>query len=494
MGKLATVTPINNSEFFHSLDAMENIVASLGTAADPRMYTRYREKYLLSRTELESMYVENWLAGKIVDVIPQDMTREWRTILTSEEPEKVKEFEEFEQEIGVPDKFFEASKWARLYGGCGIVMGIDPAQGFEMEVPLIIDTLGVGALTHLTVIEAERLNHAGTPLINDPTNPDFGKPEFYRIANTAEMVHRSRILFFNGLELPYHLRIRQRLAFWGAPVIQRVMEAITNSDLGVNGVASLMAEASVDIIKYKGLTAFLTQPGGEDKIRKRFALMKLLKSINNMTLLDSEEDFETHSQTFAGLGELIDKFLALVAGASDIPVTRLVGTSAKGLNATGEGDLKNYYDNIRARQNREYNPQLRRLDRVMQRTLWGGEPDTWSFKWDSLFQLTEEQIAVMENARADRDIKYLTNGVIDELVVASQLFEEGTYGNIDQKFLDDLKKLLDKLKKDKEENKFNAPIPGQPGVKPPDPNNPPDPNDTVDPNDPVDQPDEKDDA
>jgi len=447
----SNAVPIHEKEgFFEALDAMENLVASIGNGNDIRSFTEYREKFLLQRPQLETLYVENWIAAKVIDVIPDDMTREWRTINTTADPERVKSFNEFEEELDVCGKFNEASKWGRLYGGCGIIMGLNEHSTGSPEEPLDINSVGIGDLTHLTVMENERLTY-DAQLISDPLSPFFGQPEFLRIAHGTQRIHRSRVLIFDGIKLPYYMKRRQRLQYWGAPVLRRVIEAIQNSDLGTNGVASLMAESSVDVIKYKGLTSFLSQPGGEEKIRARFALMKLLKSVNNTTLLDEDESFENHQQTFAGIGDLIEKFLALIAGAADIPVTRLIGTSAKGLNATGEGDLKNYYDNIRARQRREYNPELRILDKVMQRSLWGEPAEEWGFTWNSLFQLSEKEIAEMQNSRADRDAKYLDQGVVDELVVAQQLYEDGTYTNIDQDFLDDLEKVLEQAKKDQEE-------------------------------------------
>lgn len=441
---------LTNSGFFMALDAMENLVASLGTDTDKRLYTRYVEKYALSRRELEAMYAENWLAAKIVDVIPDDMTREWRQLNNNMDPARTKEFEHFEEDMQVALKFNEAAKWGRLYGGCGIILGIDEAQGGPPEEPLEIDFLGKDCLEFLTVVEAERLQQAGSPIVIDPTNPFFDRPEYYSVANGLHRIHRSRILFFEGIPLPHYMRQRQRLSYWGAPVLRRVMEAITNADLVFNGTSTLTSEASTDIIKYKGLTSFLAQPGGEEKIRARFSLMKLLKSLNNITLLDEEETFENHQQTFAGLSDLIDKFLAITAGAADIPVTRLVGTSAKGLNATGEGDLKNYYDNIRARQGREFSPQLRRLDAIMQRHLWGVEDENWGFTWNSLFQLNEKEIAELQNNRATRDQNYLNMGVIDELVIAEQLYEDDTYTTIDQEYLNKLKKDIEQARKDQE--------------------------------------------
>jgi hypothetical protein len=49
-------------------------------------------------------------------------------------------------------------------------------------------------------------------------------------------------------------------------------------------------------------------------------------------------------------------------GRADIPVTRLLGTSAKGLNATGEGDNDNYDEMVSARQETDLRPNLERLD------------------------------------------------------------------------------------------------------------------------------------
>jgi len=40
--------------------------------------------------------------------------------------------------------------------------------------------------------------------------------------------------------------------------------------------------------------------------------------------------------------------MQLASGAADIPMTRLLGQSPAGMNATGDGDMRNYYDRIEA--------------------------------------------------------------------------------------------------------------------------------------------------
>lgn len=447
-------------EFFKQLDALQNFVANFGTGSDKRMHTEYVEQYLLSDRTLEAMYIENWLSGKIIDIPADDMTREWRVFDASQaDPAKIEAFVQLETDLDVSGKFNEALKWARLYGGAAIVIGIDEAQGGAPDTPLDISKLGADCLTHLTVIECGRLQAAPEAQL-DPTQPGFGDPEYYTLPNTKSFrIHRSRILPFYGIKLPYYARQRNRHPFWGAPIMRRVFEAIVNADMTVAGSASLVSEASVDVVKYKGLTNFLLQPGGEEKLQARFALAKLLKSVNNVMLLDEDETFEQHEQSFSGLGDLLDRYLGIVAGAADIPATRLLGSAAKGLNATGEGDLKNYYDNIRANQKTDFNPALRRLDRIMQRSLWGQEIKDWGFKWASLFQLSEIELATAQQARATRDTAYLAAGVVDEHIVAQQLYEDGTYTNLTPEYLNELEAAVKEANKAEELTAARTPEP-----------------------------------
>lgn len=438
-----------DGEFFMQLDALQNFVANFGTGSDRRTHTQYVEQYMLDDRTLEAMYIENWLAGKIIDIIPDDMTREWREFDSSQAPPaKIEEFVQLETDLDICGKFNEAAKWGRLYGGAAIIIGLDEGQGGSPDTPLDIERLGKDCLTHLTVIECERLQAMPDYTQLDPTKPGFGEPEFYTLPNTSTFrIHRSRVLPFYGIKLPYYARQRLHHAYWGAPVMRRVFEAIVNADMTVAGGASLVSEASVDVVKYKGLTNFLMQPGGEDKIQTRFALAKLLKSVNNVMLLDDDETFEQHQQSFSGLGDLLDRFLGIVAGAADIPETRLLGSAAKGLNATGEGDLANYYDNIRAAQKTDFNPNLRILDRIMQRSLWGKELKDWGFTWNSLFQMSDSEKATTEQARSVRDAAYLGAGVVDEYIVAQQLAEDGTYTNITPEYLNKLKAAVEAANK-----------------------------------------------
>lgn len=469
MGQLVKLNPQRTiaappaGEFFKQLDALQNFVTNLGTGSDRRMHTEYTEQFQLDDRTLEALYVENWVAGAIVDSVPDDMTREWRAFDASQaDPAKLEQFIQLETDMDVTGKFNEALKWARLYGGAGIILGLDEAQAGAPDEPLDIERLGEGCLTHLTVIDCTRLQALPDWTQLDPTKPGFGEPEYYTLPNAATFkIHRSRVLPFYGLKLPFYQKQRGRHAYWGASVLRRVMESLIAKDLAMAGAANLVTESSVDVVKYKGLTNFLLQPGGEEKIQTRFALAKLLKSVNNVMLLDEDETFEQHTQAFSGLSDMLKEFKGEVSGAARIPVTRLYGVAASGLNATGEGDMDNYHDTVRQDQATDFNPNLRILDKVMQRSLWGSEVKDWGYKWLPLTQESDSEKAVAQQARSARDIAYLGAGVIDEHIVAQQLYEDGTYTNITPEYLEELKKAVE------EANKAEALLPAAPPAQDP---------------------------
>lgn len=422
-------------------DGLENLLANLGTSMDKRNASQFVNKKRLSidgnQQELNALYRTDWLAGKVVDIIPKDMTREWRSFIGKIEPEVIQKLENEEDRLELTAKFNEAHTWARLYGTAFIVMVVDDGQ--TPDKPLLIEKIKEGGLKFLNVIDRHRLSNADVVPTSDPMDRNFGMPEFYRFNETSVKIHHSRVIRFDGVKLPYD-EFRNN-NYFSDSVLDRLYEALTNFSTVTDGSASMVYETNVDIMKVKGLMNYMQTAEGEDLLRKRFALAGMLKSFNNLMLLDSEEDWESKSNTFAGLPDLLDRYAQVLSAASDVPATRLLGTSASGLNATGEGDLKNYYDKIKSDQKKEYKPRLDYFDQIMGKSLAISEDADLSYKFNSLFQMTPKEQAEVEFINAQRDALYLDRDVITEEIVRKELVEEGTYTNIDEEFIKELEEM-----------------------------------------------------
>lgn len=425
-------------------DGLENLVASMGTAQDKRSHSRFVNNKRLSdpanKAELDAMYRTDWVSGKVVDIIPDDMTREWR-YFTNSDTELSKLMVEEEKRIALPTKFNLAHKWARLYGTSFIVMSIDDGQ--TPDKPLDLNRLKPGCLKHINVIDRHRITPIPTAIISNPMDKNYGFPELYMFVESTVKIHHSRMLRFDAVMLPFdEFRVNN---YFSDSILDRMYDSLTNLLTVTTGASSMVYETNVDIVKVKGLMSYLQSAEGESLIRKRFALASALKSFNNMLLLDNEEDFTTKNNTFSGLDALVDKFAQIVTGAADVPATRLFGTSASGLNATGEGDMKNYYDKLRSLQKQEYGPKLDDFDIIMQKHLGLGDEEDMGYEFYPLFQLTAKEQADVELVRAQRDEKYLDMGIVDEVIIAKELKQDKTYSNITEETIEELEEFLEEI-------------------------------------------------
>ena len=449
MSKLATIKT-------KVYDSLQNLLTGLGVAGIDKSTASHFIDFALDDTELEDAYASDWLVGKVCDLPPFDMTREWRQMDGDMVAEKLEAWEEEEKRLQYRDKIKELLTWGRVYGGAGLIIHVD--DGNEPWEPLEISKIKKGSLSHLIVVDKQFL-HMGR-LDNNPLSINYGYPETYRLAPSSVEIHHTRVVRSVGIPLP--LQSRRRNKYWGKSIIERLYSALRRAAEVQEGVGSMIHEASIDIIRVPDLMQMIANPETELELKKRFGIAKLQKSINRIMLLDSEEEYEQHNQTFSGINEIVEKYLNIVAGAADIPITRLFGQSPGGLNSTGESDLRNYYDNIRAQQETILRLKIEFIDKVIYASLFGGEATKGEldFNFNSLWQMTNEEQATLEGTRATRDQVYLDMGIIDEAVIARSLMENGTYSAVDSEYVEKIENEMKENDDNEDESEFGV-MPGE---------------------------------
>ena len=410
------------------IDTLLNLVTGMGTNRDPGMFNQHILDERISLHEADALYLNDWLGAAVIDTIPDDAVRQWREI-SGLEGDKLEKYQRAEKAYQVSQTVNQAMKWARLYGGAGIIMGIDGAG--EFHEPLDIDRVRPDSLKWLSLVDRWHLIPQAINLSN-PLRANWGRPEIYTAYGGNDPVHRSRILFFYGTPLPYHLA--RRSYFWGASILERVKVAIENADVAQSGIAALITDAKVDVFKIPGLFDKLRTPQGNAQVMDRLQLSNLGKSIFNGIVIDAAEDYEQKTGALSpGLSGLLSQFLQVVAAASGIPVTRLLGTSTPGMNATGEEDTRKYYDRVTAIQADTIEPVLEVLDSVMLRSVFGEEPDEFKSEFKSLWQQSDTERATTQLQDAQRDQAYLDAGIVKEHHIADRLIAENIYPTLETK-------------------------------------------------------------
>ena len=383
-------------------DGLQNLVSGLGTAKAKRSHNKFvygslNQNYI----ELEAAYFDNWIARQIVDAPAEDMTREWRQFKC----DGADEIKTIEEELGIADATQEAVAWGRLYGGAGLLM----VTNQDLSKPLKVESIKQGDLRKVLVFDRWSLA-SQTLNTTDVLSDNFLMPEFYTLEGGSQQIHWSHIVRFNGARLP--LRQRRVTHGWGDSELRKCLEDIKDTVAAKDGIAELMQEANVDVIRREGFNDELTDEESEAALMKRYQLYSQAKSLINMALLDMDEEFDRKTLNLSGVAQVIETFMTWISGAADIPLTRLFGTSAKGMNATGEGDLKNYYNSLRSKQSSQLTPAMRVLDQVLVRSALGYWPDDYNFLWNPLEQQNDLDIAHGELLRAQKHVALLDRRVV----------------------------------------------------------------------------------
>ncbi|MCI2243794.1 DUF1073 domain-containing protein [Xanthomonas sp. PPL568] len=383
MGKLATLR-----------DGLVNLVANLGTSRDKAAASHYALP-LLTDNEASNAYRGTWLARKIVDIPAQDACRNWRT--WNAEKEQISALEAEEKRLGLQGKLLDAYKKARLFGGAALYIGTGDANPAQELLP---ERIGKQGIKHLALL-TKRVLAAGD-LECDPESPNYGRPAFYTLSspNAGQVqIHPSRLVVLQGAARP-----DPDIDYgdgWGDSVLLAMLRALKDTDGTSGNIASLVFEAKVDVFKIPGLMNLLSDPVTEKQVLDRFMLAATLKGTNGLIMMDKEEEYEQKTASFTGLIDVLMGFLQMASGAADIPLTRLLGQSPAGLNSTGDGDIRNYYDRVRSTQELEVQPALQVLDECLIRSALGARPaDVW-YSWRSLWQTSDTERATIGKTTAD---------------------------------------------------------------------------------------------
>lgn len=382
--------------FGYMADSLTNLVSRMGTDRDKAASSFYGAP-LLDDAQLLNAYRGAWLPRKIVDIPAFDSVRAWRD--WQAEQDQIEAIEAEEKRLQVRSKVLDARVKARLWGGAAIHIGTGDQNLAE---PLDVEHIGTAGIKHLTVLTRRQLS-AGE-IERDVASEWFGRPKAYRLTSGDQVqvdIHPSRLVIFAGNPQPDIELIGGSDLVWGDSVLLAVMEAIKQADGTAANIASLVFEAKVDVFRIPNFMAQLRDEGYKTKLLERLTLAATAKGINGALLLDKEEEYDTKSPSFATLPDILDRFLQIVSGAADIPATRLLGQAPAGLNATGESDLRNYYDRLSAMQEVEMTPAMHRMDEALIRSALGTRPAEVYYEWAPLWGMSEKEKAEVFKMKAD---------------------------------------------------------------------------------------------
>jgi phage-related protein (TIGR01555 family) len=400
----------------HSLyDGLSNLATGLGGAKDKSTFNRWDHSGAnYDHVALSVRYREDWLSQKVCQIVPQDMTREWRNFESDEAKEADEDFE-------VAKLFREAYKWARLYGTSFIILDID--DGRTTDKPVNWKNLKLGCIRSMHVVDRTRIVATGD-IDQKPMSVTFGMPDHYQFVQSPTPIHKDRLIRFEGTELPVYER--QRNLWYSDSILIPLLKQIDNFHTTSFAAAQMVQEANIDIIKVDGLANILESDQGTSAMIQRFSDWKSIKSVFGVSILDSTEEYDQKTVQLSGVKDLIWEYLKMVSASVSIPATRFLSASPDGMNATGESDLVNYIETLQGLHKDIFVPRLKIIDTLLA-AHYGLEEEKLKYSWGCIFPESAGQKAVREKDHGEFICRLVESGVLD---TESALAEMQTKGGI----------------------------------------------------------------
>jgi len=411
-----------------SMDAFSNMLARLG-AGTPNLLegTEYSMTRLTQNFQLiNNLYRSHWIVRKIIDCVAEDMCKNWITIKTQMEPDDIKRFDRLQRTTRVQKDILQCIKWSRLYGGAGAVIIIEGHEDM-LDQPLDYSTIMPQSFKGLIPCDRWTGLTPGANRINDITSPDFGLPETYHwVADDISIeVHHSRVLRFTGRDLPQIERYAEQQ--WGISEIELIFDELKKRDNTSYNIAQLVFLANLRVLKMADLGELLAV--GDEEAQKELwdtvQAQNTLMSNSGMYIMNKDDDFQTHQYSFAGLNDIYESFMLDIAGAAEMPVTKIFGRAPQGMNATGDGDKDNYYNTIEQKQSAQLEPALDKLLPIMYVSEFGSVPDDLDYECNPIETPSEDKVAEIIGKKTTAINELFVSGLISQKTGLKELRQLG---------------------------------------------------------------------
>lgn len=405
VGHLRAVVELKRQQLTNSLAGLASSLMTQDniTSLVPLFQSNLYSPVTLNYTLLTYLYKTHGILQTMIDEPVLDAFREGLEYESQElNASNIGELEDFAEEKGIWETVKSTLQWGRLYGGGGAIVNV----GQDWERPFDEKDIQVGILD---LYDANRWEFSGAMR----SSKEF---LFY-----GKKLDASRVLTFGGKRAP-HL-IRPQLAGWGMSELERAVEDFNMWLRGRNVLYEILDEAKVDVYAIKDYAATLMLPDGEATIRRRVQSTNAIKNFHNALILDKEDEYKVVTNNFSGLADVMKENRIGLASALRMPMSKVFGMGATGLNASSEDDIENYNAMVGSQVREPAKPLIRKVLRLLQLAVFGKVYDL-GFKFKPMRMLSSTDEELIKTSKQARYIALFQAQLLDSKEMGELLHKE----------------------------------------------------------------------
>jgi len=416
--------------------------------------------------QLCSMLAQHWLIAKACQMPADDAIRNGYELAVNDgsdiNPEVISEIRKYDVKYRLNAHLAQFVNFGRVFGIRIAMFKVDSDDPNYYEKPFNIDGVKPGSYKGIVQIDPYWVTpELDGQAASDPSSLYFYEPTWWRV--NGKRYHRTHLIIMRNGEVADILK--PTYLYGGIPIPQKIYERVYAAERTANEAPQLALTKRSNVLKLD-VAQYLAQQTSTEQRIQRWAYLRDNYGVKIVGLDEEVQQFDT---SLTDLDAVIMTQYQIVAAAANVPATKLLGTTPKGFNSTGEYEEANYHEELESIQTHALTPLLDRhhillMKSVIMPKFKMKEAFDITVAWNPTDAVTNKEVAELNKLKAETDQQLVMIGAIDGQDVRNRITidKDSGYNGIEdiEERSDDVVDPIDTDPIDNPESEGNEPFSG----------------------------------
>ncbi len=378
-----------------------------------------------------ALIAQHWLINRCCSLKGRDATRNGFDISFNEgvdvDPAIHSKIETLDKRFNLKKALTKADKFKNVFGISHTLFVVDSPDPDYYEKPFNPDGITAGSYKGMKHVDPYWV----TPLltsdaVENPDSMEFYEPTYWVIS--GKKYHKSHFAILRGPEVSDILK--PSYLYGGLPLTQLILERVYGAERTANE-APMLALTKRLVVRYmEDLESISNNPAGFEQF---LSALSEWRDNYGVYVESNENKIEQQDTSLADFDTVVMTQYQIVAGIAGIPSTKLMGTSPKGFQSTGEHEVKTYHEELESIQENDLEPIVNKHHVCLMRShiahqLPDRKPLFVSIVWKPLAVLSDKEQAETNELKSRTAKTYQDSGAIDEYDIRDGLIADENSG------------------------------------------------------------------
>lgn len=362
---------------------------------------------------------QHWLISAACEMPINDAVRRgWEVEGDSEtSQDDINKLKKEDKRINIAGRIKEFGTFGRVYGFRVAIFLIDGYTAKDYAAPFNADGIKKGTYKGILMPDPQFI----TPVIltNDPNDLDFYEPDYWLVSGIK--YHKSHCVVYKHSDT-LGQQLKPLYMYGSVPLPQQIHEQVYQAINAISEGNKLLMTKRL-WVQNGDIAAMVAD---EAEVERRLQFITEQRNNHGVQLIDSDDGVSQMETTLAGVEDVIDQQLQIVASIARIPVNRLMQNQLKGFAATGESEENVYHETLESIQEK-LTPLVEKHSLYSMKNL-GIEVFDFHVKFNPMKALSDKEAAESVRFKAESDRLYMEMGAIDSQEVRNRIIGDKDSG------------------------------------------------------------------